>query len=317
MSLIKIITSIQKKEFEEPPILNQELKNEIFKLPNELEQQVYSFNNSNNQIHFILMFGYFKIAHKFFDSATYYEEDIEYVISKFKLDDNSYSSNIGYFCIKVLNGAKSFKQSLKFLGFYILINSPKYYQELGYQVLPKRKINIEIIEENWDDILRFILTIKSRRTTASQLLKRLTSYSKHHKLFTAIKEFGKIIKTDFLLTYIDDVGLRQRIEKQLNKVESANRFSKAVFFGNNAEFIFATQEEQNIANNCKRLIQNAVILWNYLYIDKKLQEVKSQSQKDEIIEAIKNSSIVHWSHINFYGTYDFTKIDKKVNDMIS
>ena len=317
MSLIKIITSIQKKEFEEPPILNQELKNEIFKLPNELEQQVYSFNNSNNQIHFILMFGYFKIAHKFFDSATYYEEDIEYVISKFKLDDNSYSSNIGYFCIKVLNGAKSFKQSLKFLGFYILINSPKYYQELGYQVLPKRKINIEIIEENWDNILRFILTIKSRRTTASQLLKRLTSYSKHHKLFTAIKEFGKIIKTDFLLTYIDDVGLRQRIEKQLNKVESANRFSKAVFFGNNAEFIFATQEEHNIANNCKRLIQNAVILWNYLYIDKKLQEAKSQSQKDEIIEAIKNSSIVHWSHINFYGTYDFTKIDKKVNDMIS
>ena len=317
MSLIKIITSIQKKEFEEPPILNQELKNEIFKLPNELEQQVYSFNNSNNQIHFILMFGYFKITHKFFDSATYYEEDIEYVISKFKLDDNSYSSNIGYFCIKVLNGAKSFKQSLKFLGFYILINSPKYYQELGYQVLPKRKINIEIIEENWDNILRFILTIKSRRTTASQLLKRLTSYSKHHKLYTAIKEFGKIIKTDFLLTYIDDVGLRQRIEKQLNKVESANRFSKAVFFGNNAEFIFATQEEQNIANNCKRLIQNAVILWNYLYIDKKLQEAKSQSQKDEIIEAIKNSSIVHWSHINFYGTYDFTKIDKKVNDMIS
>ena len=317
MSLIKIITSIQKKEFEEPPILNQELKNEIFKLPNELEQQVYSFNNSNNQIHFILMFGYFKIAHKFFDSATYYEEDIEYVISKFKLDDNSYSSNIGYFCIKVLNGAKSFKQSLKFLGFYILINSPKYYQELGYQVLPKRKINIEIIEENWDDILRFILTIKSRRTTASQLLKRLTSYSKHHKLFTAIKEFGKIIKTDFLLTYIDDVGLRQRIEKQLNKVESANRFSKAVFFGNNAEFIFATQEEQNIANNCKRLIQNSVILWNYLYIDKKLKDAKSQSQKDEIIEAIRNSSIVHWSHINFFGTYDFTKVDKKVNAMIS
>ena len=317
MSLIKIITSIQKKEFEEPPILNQELKNEIFKLPNELEQQVYSFNNSNNQIHFILMFGYFKIAHKFFDSATYYEEDIEYVISKFKLDDNSYSSNIGYFCIKVLNGAKSFKQSLKFLGFYILINSPKYYQELGYQVLPKRKINIEIIEENWDDILRFILTIKSRRTTASQLLKRLTSYSKHHKLYTAIKEFGKIIKTNFLLVYIDKVELRQRIEKQLNKSEASNRFAKAIFFGNNAEFIFASQEEQNIANNCKRLIQNAVILWNYLYIDKKLQEARSQSQKDEIIEAIKNSSIVHWSHINFYGTYDFTKVDKKVISMIS
>lgn len=196
------------------------------------------------------------------------------------------------------------------------INSPKYYQNQGYKLLPKRKINFEIIKENWDDILRFILTIKSRRTTTSQLLKRLTSYSKHHKLYTAIKEFGKIIKTDFLLTYINDVELRQRIEKQLNKVEASNKFSKAVFFGNNAEFIFASQEEQNIANNCKRLIQNAVILWNYLYLDKKLRDTKSQVQKDEIVEAIKNSSIVHWSHINFYGTYDFTKIDKKVNGMI-
>jgi TnpA family transposase len=113
------------------------------------------------------------------------------------------------------------------------------------------------------------------------------------------------------------VELRQRIEKQLNKIEASNRFSKAVFFGNNAEFIFASQEEQNIANNCKRLIQNSVILWNYLYIDKKLRDAKSQIQKDEIIDAIKNSSIVHWTHINFYGTYDFTKVDKKVSAMIS
>jgi TnpA family transposase len=154
------------------------------------------------------------------------------------------------------------------------IHTPKHYTQKEYPLIPKRKINFEIIKDNWDDILRFILTIKSRKTTASQLLKRLTSYSKHHKLYTAIKEFGKIIKTDFLLTYIDDVELRQRIEKQLNKVEASNRFSKAVFFGNNAEFIFASQEEQNIANNCKRLIQNAVILWNYMYINKKLQQSK-------------------------------------------
>ena len=40
------------------------------------------------------MFGYFKITHRFFDSTTYYEEDIEYVISKFKFDNNSYTINI-------------------------------------------------------------------------------------------------------------------------------------------------------------------------------------------------------------------------------
>lgn len=195
-------------------------------------------------------------------------------------------------------------------------NSLKEYQSLGYKLLPKHKINEQIIQENWDDILRFIITIKSRKTTTSQLLKRLTSYSRQHKLYRAIKEFGKIIKTDFLLTYIDNFELRQRIEKQLNKVEASNKFSKAVFFGNNAEFQVSTIEEQNIANNSKRLIQNSIILWNYLYMSKKIQQAKSQKEKDEIIKAIKNSSIVHWSHINFYGEYDFTKRSKRVSSMI-
>jgi TnpA family transposase len=196
-------------------------------------------------------------------------------------------------------------------------NTPKYYHNLGYKLTPKRKINTTIIEESWDDILRFIATIKERKTTATQLLKRLTSYSRQHKLYAALKEFGKIIKTDFLLNYIDDVKLRQRIEKQLNKVEASNRFSKAVFFGNNQEFTVSTAEEQNIANNSKRLIQNAIILWNYLYLTKKLQQAKNQIEKDDIITAIKASSIVHWQHINFYGTYDFTSYSKRVYNLIA
>ena len=76
--------------------------------------------------------------------------------------------------------------------------------------------------------LRFVLT-KKRETTASQLLKRLTSYPKQHKTYLALREFGRIIKTKFLLEYIDDVTLRQQIEKQLNKIENANKFSKAIY----------------------------------------------------------------------------------------
>jgi TnpA family transposase len=196
-------------------------------------------------------------------------------------------------------------------------NSPKFYHKLGYKLTPKRKINEKLISDNWDEILRFIVTIKERKTTATQLLKRLTSYSRQHQLYSALKEFGKIIKTDFLLSYIDDVQLRQRIEKQLNKVEASNKFSKAVFFGNNSEFTVATAEEQNIANNSKRLIQNAIILWNYMYITKKLQQAPNQKEKDDIIAILKNSSIVHWSHINFYGEYDFTRSSKRIHRLIA
>ena len=196
-------------------------------------------------------------------------------------------------------------------------NSPKYYHNLNYKIVPNRKIKETILEDNWDDILRFIVTIKERKTTTTQLLKRLTSYSRHHKLYTALKELGKIIKTDFLLNYIDDTALRQRIEKQLNKVEASNKFSKAVFFGNNSEFTVATVEEQNIANNCKRLIQNAIILWNYLYITKKLQQALNEKERDEIISALKNGSIIRWNFINFYGIYDFTSSFKKTHRLIA
>jgi TnpA family transposase len=187
----------------------------------------------------------------------------------------------------------------------------KEYVEKGYSLVPKHRVNVEKIEEHWDDILRFIVTIKSKKSTASQLLHRLTSYSKQHRLYSAIKEFGKVIKTDFLLNYIDDLALRQKIEKQLNKVENSNKFSKAVFFGNNSEFTVATIEEQNIANNCKRLIQNSVILWNYLYMSQKLKESSMTEEKEEIIKAIRQGSIIHWQHINFYGEYDFTKLNRK------
>ncbi len=91
----------------------------------------------------------------------------------------------------------------------------KSYEELDYEILPDGYIDAEIIAENWDMILRFIATIKLKHTTALQLFRRLNSYSKQHPLYHAIKKFGKIPKSDFLLCYMDDAALRQAIEIQL------------------------------------------------------------------------------------------------------
>ena len=188
----------------------------------------------------------------------------------------------------------------------------KLYRDNGYTLLPVKQINTAIIEEQWEQMIRLIITIKERRVSASQLLKRLTSYSRKHKLYQALREFGRIIKTQFLLNYIDDVSLRQQIEKQLNKVESANKFSKAVFFGNSGEYFYATKEEQDIASNALRLIQNSIICWNYLYFSDLLAKEKDPAQQNKIINALKSGSIIHWQHINFYGEYDFT--EKQIED---
>ena len=193
-------------------------------------------------------------------------------------------------------------------------NKRKTYQHLGFRVLPKAYINESIIASQWDEILRFIATIKLKEATASQLFKRLNSYSRQHPLYQALKEFGKIIKSDFLLRYIDIVELRQTVEKQLNKGESVNKFSRALSFGNNQEFLSGEKVEQEIAESCRRLIQNAIICWNYLYLTQKITEASSEQERQEILTVVRNGSVASWQHVNLIGEYDFSS--EKLTDSV-
>ena len=182
----------------------------------------------------------------------------------------------------------------------------KHYEEQGYLLLPDHYIRENQFEDQWDDVLRFIATIRLKVTTASQLFKRLNSYSKQHPLYRALKEFGKIPKSLFILKYCDILEFRQAIEKQLNKVESSNKFSKAVSFGHSSEFMQSEKEDQEIAEACRRLIKNAAVCWNYLYLSQELATEKNEKRRAELIEAIRNGSVATWKHFNLHGEFDFS-----------
>tara|TARA_B100001093_G_scaffold470170_1_gene491460 strand:- start:567 stop:3596 length:3030 start_codon:yes stop_codon:yes gene_type:complete len=182
----------------------------------------------------------------------------------------------------------------------------------NWAVQPTKYVNEAVIEECWDDVLRLITTIKLKETSASDIFRRLNSYSKQHKLYQALKSFGQIIKSDFILRYIDDVELRQAIEKQLNKVELSNRFTRAIAVGNPREFTQGDKEEQEIAESCNRLIKNAIVCWNYLYLSQKLEAMDNQEQKEKLLAAILSHSPVSWGHTNLLGEYDFS--DEKLKD---
>jgi TnpA family transposase len=181
------------------------------------------------------------------------------------------------------------------------------YKAKSYEILPTHTINVRIIKEMYDDILRFVATIKLKRSTASQLLSRLNSYSKQHKLYQALKEFGKIIKSRFILKYLNELDLRQSIEKQLSLVENNNKFSKAVSQENDKSFVQQLQSEQIIAESCRRLMKAAIICWNCLFLHNKIHTFRKQEEAQNIIKTIKAGSIMMWRHINFRGLYDFSE----------
>lgn len=181
----------------------------------------------------------------------------------------------------------------------------------SWAVQPDKYIDEDIIRTHWDEILRLMVTIRLKETTASDIFRRLNSYSRQNSLYTALKAFGRIVKTLFILRYIDSVELRMDIEAMLNKVELANRFTRAVAVGSPREFIFAQQEDQQLAEACNRLIKNAIICWNYLYLETRLRAANPETHAD-LMQSIKAHSPQSWAHINMLGEYDFS--DKKLAD---
>ncbi|MBF0517553.1 MAG: Tn3 family transposase, partial [Nitrospirae bacterium] len=84
----------------------------------------------------------------------------------------------------------------------------------------------------------------------------------------------------------------------------SNKFGKAVFYGNNQEFQQATKDEQLIVDGCRRLIENAIICWNYLYLSQMLLDTQTDNERENLLDAIRNGSVIAWQHINLQGEYD-------------
>ena len=195
-----------------------------------------------------------------------------------------------------------------------IFRSRKDVDQSEWKIKPHAYANTESIIASWDDILRFIATIKLKETTASDVFRRLNSYSKQHSLYQALKAFGQIPKSLFILRYIDEPPLRMAIEKVLNGIEHVHRFTRAVSVGSPQEFLQADKEDQEMAEACKRLIKNSIICWNYLYLTQKLAEIKDPVKREAFLHAVAHGSSASWGHVNLLGEYDLS--DERQQDSV-
>jgi hypothetical protein len=54
-------------------------------------------------------------------------------------------------------------------------------------------------------------------------------------------------------------------------------------------------------SRCRRLIKNAIICWNYLYLSQKIAQEEDIKHRQELLAAVQNGSVVSWRHINLHG----------------
>ena len=140
-------------------------------------------------------------------------------------------------------------------------------QQLDYTIRADKNINTALIDQQWDNIKRLVVSLKLQYALPSTLLKRLNSYAHQHPLYQALVELGKVVRTIFLLNYMDDGQLRRRTHQQTTQLESIQKLAKVLDMGDEGAIQFCTKEELMIMTLSKQLIINNISCFNYILLN--------------------------------------------------
>ncbi|HEY4046823.1 MAG TPA: Tn3 family transposase [Acidobacteriaceae bacterium] len=172
----------------------------------------------------------------------------------------------------------------------------------------RQKINLRLIEQHWDDLLRLAGSLKLGKVSAAGIMRTLQVSDRPTKMAQALAEFGRIEKTLNALTYIDDETKRRETLTQLNRGEGRHSVARAVFHGKRGELRQHYREGQEDQLGALGLVVNVIALWNTLYMEAALTQLRKQGFP------VRNEDVVRLSpltceHINMLGRYSFTVPD--------
>lgn len=102
--------------------------------------------------------------------------------------------------------------------------------------IARQKINLGLISNHWDDLLRLAGSLKLGRISHASIMRTLHLGDQPTRLAQALAEFGRIDKTLHILNYIDDEDKRRSILVQLNRGESRHNLARNVFHGRRANY---------------------------------------------------------------------------------
>jgi len=171
--------------------------------------------------------------------------------------------------------------------------------------LSRNRINTGLIVRNWDDVLRVACSLKLGTVSASELTRSLLRSKRPSTLTRAISELGRIPKTIFLLSYIDDENYRRRILTQINKGEGRHKLARTTFHGQRGEVRKRYREGQEDQLGALGLVVNVIVLWNTIYMEASLNHLRSQGIEVKSEDMARLSPLGH-ERINFLGRYSFT-----------
>jgi TnpA family transposase len=166
-------------------------------------------------------------------------------------------------------------------------------------------VDLDLIKDQWDSMVRVAASLKNGFVSANVVARRLASSGPSNRLARAFTALGRLVKTTYLLRYINNPVLRRQVQLQLNRGEDRQRLARYVCFGNLGEFRSGNYYEIMNKASCLSLLCNAILVYNSLRIADVLTTVET-SGKVFSPETIARVSPLHHSHVIMNGIYDFS-----------
>lgn len=179
-------------------------------------------------------------------------------------------------------------------------------------IQPSRKVYDDLIVQEWPNILRIMASLAQKDVTQATIVRKLSSYTRQNQTKKALWELDNICHTLYILDFIDDVDLRQAVQKALNRGEAYHRFRKAVAYVNSGKLRVQSEAEQQLWNECSRLIANAIIFYNTALLSK-IYDQKRAVHDEAAIDILRGTSPVAWQHVNLFGSIEFNDLGDPVD----
>jgi TnpA family transposase len=168
--------------------------------------------------------------------------------------------------------------------------------------LLNKTVDLYIVEEQWEAMLRVALSLKQRTVPAHIVVQRLTNSFPSDRLAKAFTNLGRIIKTQYILRYLTDPQLRRTVQRQLNKGEYRHKLPRWIFFADQGEFTTGDYEEIMNKASCLSLVSNAILYWNTLKINDIVESLRQQGEAIDD-ETLAHISLLPFRHVLPNGTY--------------
>lgn len=170
------------------------------------------------------------------------------------------------------------------------------------QPLLRGRINVALILEQWDQLVRLAASLKDRLTPAHVVMQRLANANASDRLAGALTQLGRLMKTLHILRYIHEAPLRDAIQLQLNRGEFRHILAKSLFFANWGGFRSGDYEEVMNKASCLSLLSNAVLVWNTVHIARIVEQLRAAGHEVRDEDLARVSPLAH-AHVIPNGSY--------------